>query len=215
MGSIKLSKKLVQGIGVNDSDYIVKKFESYINLNGDKKRRLIWVCPFYQKWGSMLTRCYSEKYQERHPTYKDCTVCEEWTTFSNFKKWMQGQDYQGKHLDKDLKEEGNKIYSPEKCLFLSPRVNSFMISRKASRGEFLLGVYWHKRDKKFQSSCMNPFTNKLEYLGCFTNELEAHKSWKKRKIELAIELSELPENKYLCDLLIKRYTFEENEICKY
>ena len=99
-----MSKKLVQGIGVNDSDYIVKKFESYINLNGDKKRRLIWVCPFYQKWGSMLTRCYSEKYQERHPTYKDCTVCEEWTTFSNFKKWMQGQDYQGKHLDKDLKE---------------------------------------------------------------------------------------------------------------
>ena len=210
-----MKKKLAYGVGVNDADYFVQKFESYIDLNGQKKRRLLWTCPFYLKWTNMLKRCYSEKYHEKSPTYKDCTVCEEWLTFSNFKKWMESKDYQGKQLDKDLIEEGNKIYSPEKCLFVSQRVNSFMTSRKSSRGDCLLGVCWNKRDKKFHSQCMNPFTKKPEYLGYFTNELEAHKAWKKRKLELAIELSELPESKYLGDLLIKRYTFEENEICNY
>ena len=210
-----MKKKLVQGVGVNDSDYIVKKFESYINLNGDKKRRLIWVCPFYQKWGSMLKRCYSGRLHEKYPTYKNCIACEEWLIFSNFKKWMENQDYIDKQLDKDLIEEGNKIYSPDKCLFLSPMVNLFMTSSKATRGDCLLGVSFKKHAKKFQSSCKNPLTNKIEYLGVFSNELDAHKSWKNKKLEHAIALSELPENKYLGDLLIKRYTFEEDEICEY
>lgn len=210
-----MKKKLVYGIGINDADYITQKFESYIDYNGKKKQRRVWVCHFYEKWKDMLKRCYSDKYHEKQPTYKDCIVCEEWLTFSNFKEWMQDQFYQGKQLDKDLIEEGNKTYSPEKCLFLSRTVNAFMVSRKAVRGNYLLGVCWHKRDKKFISKCMNPFTNKLEYLGYFSNELSAHKAWKKRKLELAIELSSLPENKYLGDLLIKRYTFEEDEICNY
>ena len=210
-----MEKKLVYGVGINDADYVVQKFENYIDSNGKKIRRRIWVCPFYERWNSMLERCYSKKLHEKYPTYKDCTVYEEWLTFSNFKKWMENQDYQGKHLDKDLKEEGNKIYSSDKCLFLNPRVNSFMTSRKASRGEFLLGVYWNKPSKKFRSKCMNPFTNKQEHLGYFTNEIESHKAWKKRKLEHAIALSELPENKYLGGLLIKRYTFKEDEICDY
>lgn len=207
-------KKLVYG-GVNDADYVVKKQEYYIDSNGKKRQRLLWVCPFYRKWTSMLTRCYSTKFHEKYPTYKGCAVFEEWLTFSNFKKWMKYQDYIDKHLDKDLIEEGNKVYSPEKCLFLSHTVNSFMTSREASRGDYLLGVCWHKRDKKFQSNCMNPFTNKQEHLGYFSNELDAHKAWKKKKLEHAIALSELPENKYLEDLLIKRYTFKEDEICEY
>ena len=206
MGLFLSNRKLVHGVGVNDANYSVTKTD-----NG----RQTWMCPFYKRWKSMLKRCYSEKYHEKYPTYIDCTVFKEWLIFSNFKKWMESKDYIDKHLDKDLIEEGNKIYSPEKCLFLNQMVNKFMTSRKAARGELLLGVTWNKQRKKFHSQCKNPFTNKDGYLGLFTRELEAHKAWQKKKLEHAIDLSELHENKYLGDLLIKRYTFEENEICTY
>ena len=208
-------KKLVCGIGVNDADYVVQKKEDWYDESGKRRQRRVWACPFYDKWKNMLVRCYSEKEHEKRPNYKDCIVCEEWLTFSNFKKWMEDQDYIGKHLDKDLIEEGNKVYSPEKCLFLSPLVNTFMITRKNDRGKYLLGVSLENKSERFRSECSNPFTKSREYLGCFTSELDAHNKWKSRKLELAYKLSNLPENHYLEDLLIKRYIFEEDEICKY
>lgn len=50
-----------------------------------------------------------------------CSVCEEWLTFSNFKRWMEQQDYEGKALDKDLLVSQNKTYSSETCVFV-PRI---------------------------------------------------------------------------------------------
>ena len=38
----------------------------------------------YKLWQHMLQRCYSEKYHETHPTYKNCTVCQRWLCFANF-----------------------------------------------------------------------------------------------------------------------------------
>ncbi len=103
----------VCGIGINDADYKVLP-----RVNGKQL-----ICPYYQRWVSMIKRCYSEKTQERQPTYKGCTVCDEWLTFSNFKVWMEKQDWRGKQLDKDVIMSGNKVYSPDYCSFITQKEN--------------------------------------------------------------------------------------------
>ena len=195
-------KKLVCGVGINDADYVVKKWET-IEVDGKMKKTLVWVCPFYRTWHSMLERCYSAKTQDKHPTYKGCTVSEEWKTFSNFRAWMVIQDWEGKQLDKDLLVEGNKVYSAVTCIFLSHSVNSFTTDRGNDRGEWMIGVSWDKG--KFMSRCSNPFTKKVEYLGRFTCEFEAHQEWLKRKLELAKELAAIQTDKRVAEALTQRY----------
>ena len=177
-------KSLIHGVGVNDADYVTRKFET---ING--KQKLVWDCPFYSKWVSMLTRCYSPKWQEKEPTYKGCTVIEEWKIFSNFRNWMIEQDYEGKHLDKDIIVEGNKVYSPETCVFVPQEVNKFLNNHGNNRGDCPIGVSFNKPNGKFVSQCNNPFNKKREYLGRFTCPNEAHLAWKARKHELACMLA--------------------------
>ena len=178
-------RKKLCGVGINDADYNVRE---YAIVGG--KNRIVRRCPFYVTWADMLVRCYSEKCQLKNPTYKGCSVCDEWLTFSGFKAWMEEQDWQDKQLDKDLLKDGNKIYSPEYCLFVDRKINMLVVDRGASRGEYMIGVCWHKATCKFVSQCSNPFTSKQEHLGLFTNELEAHLAWKARKHELACQLAE-------------------------
>lgn len=201
-----MKKKLVQGVGINDAVYAVNKWETIVTVDGERKRKLVWGCPCYETWRSMLKRCYSDKQQERQPTYKGCTVSVEWLTFSNFKNWMMNQDWEGKQLDKDLLVKGNKVYNSESCVFVSPMVNSFVTDCGASRGQWLLGVYWDKKAGKFQSRCRNPFTKKQEYIGSFVCEQEAHEAWLKRKIELAHELASIQTDPRVAKALIERYT---------
>jgi len=198
-------KKLVHGVGTNNADYAVVKWEESGYIDGKRKQKLVWFCPFYRVWQSMLERCYSAKYQERYPTYKGCTVLEEWHTFSNFRAWMVTQDWEGKQLDKDLLFEGNKLYSPDTCVFVTPSVNTFANDCGSSRGEWLIGVYWHKPTEKFLARCSNPFTKKLEHLGYFTCEQEAHNAWAKRKLELAHLLAAEQEDPRVAKALIDRY----------
>lgn len=199
-------KKLVYGVGNNDADYVTQRFETIGYVSGEQKQKLVWKCPYYERWGHMLARCYSAKYQENKPTYKGCSVSTEWHTFSSFRMWMEGQDWQGKHLDKDLLFEGNKVYSHETCVFVSPLVNTFTIDSGAARGELMIGVSWHKRDGKFESRCKNPFTKKGEYLGQFTCEVEAHEAWLKRKQELAHELAAIQTDERVAKALVDRYS---------
>lgn len=204
---IKLgTSKLVYGVGINDADYVVQKTVTIRDVNGKRKRRLVWACHFHSAWNSMLQRCYSTKFQDRKPTYKGCSVSEEWKTFSNFRAWMVTQEWQGKQLDKDLLFSGNKVYSKETCVFVSKVVNTFTIDCGASRGEWLIGVYWNKKRGKFQSQCNNPFTKKREGLGYFTGEQEAHQAWLKRKLELATLLAAEQTDERVAKALVERYT---------
>lgn len=154
----------------------------------------------------MFKRCYSKILHERCPTYIGCTVSEDWLTFTNFKAWMKKQDWEGLQLDKDLLFEGNKLYSSDTCVFVSPMVSSFTIDCRSARGEWLIGVCWNKERAKFQSNCRNPFTGKLEYLGYFDCEQEAHNAWRKRKLELAHELAAIQTDERVAKALIGRYS---------
>lgn len=197
MGKVRKSKKLIRGFGINDADYDVTRYE-----DGKKVS-----CYFYQTWKNMLERCYSEKKQVERPTYRGCTVCDEWLTFSNFKAWMEQQEWRGKQLDKDLLKDGNKVYCPEWCIFVDRKINSFVTDSGASRGKYMIGASWDKASNKFASNCNNPFTSKQEKLGYFTDELQAHLAWKARKHELACELadSDLVTDPRLSEVLRTRY----------
>ena len=199
-------KKLVYGVGINDAGYVVEKRETIGYVDGKQNQKTVWVCPYYQVWVNMLRRCCYAKFQERNPTYKGCSVAEEWLTFSAFKQWMEKQDWEELQLDKDLLFEGNKVYSASTCVFVTPAVNLFTNDCRASRGEWLIGVDWHKASQKFRANCHNPFTKKLEYLGLFTSEMEAHRAWKKRKLELARELAAIQTDQRVAKALIDRYS---------
>lgn len=78
----------------------------------------------HSTWRSMLNRCYNSGSLARRPTYKGCTVCSEWHDFQNFAKWYEVNYKDGLHLDKDIKMQGNREYSPETCSFVTPQLNA-------------------------------------------------------------------------------------------
>lgn len=197
--------KLISGVGINDADYLTQLNETFVSPSGELRQRVLWRCPYYTKWTDMIRRCYSEKELLKRPTYKDCTVCEEWLRFSNFRSWMEAQDWEGKHLDKDLLDYGNKLYSPETCRFIPPLVNKFIKESRETRGKLPIGVCWHERDGKFVSQCSNPFNGKREFLGYFSTPEDAHLAWLKRKLILATEISLQLDDKDVARALINRY----------
>ena len=194
-----MAKKLVYGHGINDSDV---QLSITTKLNG--KRAVLWQCEFYSKWLYMLQRCYSKSFQKSRPTYKGCQVCKEWLTFSNFKAWMETQEWKEKELDKDILVSGNKLYSPETCAFVHRLLNSFSGSKNNANG-FLEGVSFFKRDGTFRSQAQNPFTGKNEHIGYFVSEIEAHQAWRNRKHEHALKLADLQTDPRVAAALRTRY----------
>lgn len=88
----------------------------------------------YHLWKSMLCRCYNKK-DNSYKFYgaKGITVCEEWYNYQNFAEWCHAQDgfwKDGYHLDKDLKVEGNTIYSPLTCQFIPREVNCSHLNKR-------------------------------------------------------------------------------------
>ena len=198
-------KATIFGEGINDSGYVTQKSEYISRGDGTYYKKLLWFCPYYSSWRGMITRCYSKAFQKKYPAYIGCTVSEEWKTFSNFKSWMEEQDWEGKHLDKDLLIDGNKVYSRETCLFIPNMINNFIVDNKASRGEFPVGVMWDNNWGKFRASVRNYSTKKQEHLGSFICPNEAHKAWGKRKYELAVQLAAEQTDERVSKALVSRY----------
>ena len=140
----------------------------------------------YDTWNKMLERCYGEKYQKIHPTYKDCEVCDDWLNFQTFAKWYYLNYYicDGDRmcLDKDILYKNNKVYSPDNCIFVPARINKLFTKRQQCRGESPIGT---QIDKK----CTNTIyivtchgcDNKMHYLGRYRSFDEAFNVYKEFK----------------------------------
>lgn len=141
----------------------------------------------YSVWKSMLRRCYSDKEQKKHTTYKDCYVCPEWLNYSNFKKWFNDNYYEidGEQmaLDKDILVKGNKTYSPNTCVFVTQNINKLFVKSNKTRGKYPIGVSFNKDVNKYQVHC-NIFYNgksKLKHLGYYNTIEDAFKVYKESK----------------------------------
>lgn len=192
-------KKSLYGIGINDAPYPVQLYEEV-----DGKIKQVFMCPYYQKWKSMFSRCYSIKYQERCPSYIGCAVAEEWHYFMTFRKWMVEQDWEGKHLDKDLLNKGNKIYSPDTCIFIDAKVNLFINDKLSSDRELPVGVVFQTQIKRYQAKCNDVF-GKNRHLGCFGNPEEASIAYQQFKYEQAILLASMQTDPRVAQALLDRY----------
>lgn len=192
--------KLIHGIGINDADYNIARY----GLVGDKNQ-IIWRCPYYIRWKNMLARCYSEKYREKRPTYIDCYVVDQWKYFSNFKAWMETQDWEGKDLDKDILFKNNKAYGPDTCVFVDDKTNKFLVDRAANRGEFPIGVCWHIPKGLYMAQCWSVKTGKQKNLGYFRTPEEAHQAWLAFKLKQAYILASEQTDERVAKALIERY----------
>lgn len=189
---LKTKAKLVFGVGINDADYHIGKKE-YI----DGKYKIVWMCPFYITWKEMLRRCYDKNLHDRLPSYKDCSVCNEWLYFSKFKSWMETQDWKEKELDKDIILVGNKFYSPQTCVFVSSRVNLFIREKRKNNG-LPAGVFLTKSGK-YQANGNGKF------LGYYETAEQAHSVWLAFKLEKAYELAKEQSDERVAKGLIDRY----------
>ncbi len=197
------ARKLIYGVGINDSDYVTVKREFIIGEDGRKKRIIVWRCPFFATWRSMLARCYSETYLKSRPSYEGCSVCEEWLTFSNFKAWMCTQDWEGKELDKDILIRGNRVYCPNTCVFVYNDINSFVKVEEFSRGLCLPGVHIHTQDGRFCARVS--VAGKVQHIGLFKSEEDAHSAWKREKYLQVIQMqNRIPEKVF--QALLERYS---------
>ena len=201
--------KLVCGVGINDLPYRVHVWEELPKIGGKRVQKLVFRCPYYEAWKSMLERCHSEKYLESKPSYIGTSICNEWVYASEFKKWMEHQDCEGKCLDKDIIVPGSKLYSPETCAFVLKATNNFVIASDATRGDYPIGVYLCKQTGKYRAHCNNPFTEKKESLGYFSTPEEAHEAWRKRKHEIAQRVAATESDPRIVEALKKKYSFEE------
>ncbi len=137
----------------------------------------------YALWQSMLKRCYSDVYKKKRPTYEGCKCSENFLHYEYFYEWCQSQvgfGNEGWHLDKDLLVKGNKVYNESTCVFIPSEINLVLTKCTASRGECLIGVSWHKRDKAFKAQ-VNKNKGKQEHLGFFNTEIEAFHAYKVAK----------------------------------
>ena len=156
----------VYGVGV-----VGTKYPTMINGRNTKE---------YGLWQNMLTRCYNDTYKNKQPTYIGCEVSNNFKSYEYFYEWGNRQigfNVEGWHLDKDLLVKGNKVYSEYSCVFLPNEINLLLVKCTASRGEYLIGVYWSKTANAFKATVRK---NKggQNHLGYFNTELEAYNAYK-------------------------------------
>ena len=184
------SKKLVYGKGV--------KGNSAISLNGRHIKA-------YATWRNMLMRCYNSACHKLRPTYIGCSVSNEWLYFPTFKEWFDANYVEGWHLDKDLLLNGNKIYSPDTCIFAPRQINLLFTDNGRSRGEYPIGVCFNKNTGKFMAHVS--IDGKEQHIGYFDDPNEAYEAYliakKSNVIRMANEWREKIQPK-LYDALIRK-----------
>lgn len=166
--------KTVGGWGVNDLGYEVG---GRIIVDGVRKFKV--TCPFYVKWQSMINRTHNPKYKQNQKTYEEASIVEGWKYASNFKSWMETQDWEEYHLDKDILIPGSKEYGPNACCFVPQYINNLITQRTASRGQYPLGVHYNKAKSPYKATCHNGYEK--VYLGRFSDPISAHRAWQEAK----------------------------------
>ena len=125
-------------------------------------------------------------------TYIGCEASEEFHNFQNFGSWDSENYYTVKNevmcLDKDILVKGNKIYSPETCIYVPQTINGLFTKNDNKRGKSVIGTTPVNGKYRVLCRIINPKTgkSKQEHLGYYDTELEAfqiYKYYKERNIK--------------------------------
>ena len=158
----------------------------------------------YTAWYNMLFRCYNEKEQEKHPTYKDCTVVDEWYNLQVFAEWYENNYTEGFELDKDILVKGNKVYSPKTCRLIPKEIDTVLVSCNKSRGELPIGVMKH--ENKFEVQISNKGVK--GWVGYFNTIQEAFQAYKKTKEKIIKKLSDKYRQQIAEDIYQALYNYQ-------
>ena len=169
-----ISKIKYKTIAWNDCNYPISK-----TIDGKR----VW-CPYYLVWRRMIDRVYAKSYHKTRPTYKQCDLCSDWHTFSNFKRWMMRQDWVDKQLDKDLIAPNNKTYSPETCVFVTHKLNNLLVEHKNASKCLPKGVY---KESTNSYRARIKIDNKDVGLGSYRKPSEARKAYVEAKRKVILE----------------------------
>lgn len=125
----------------------------------------------YSVYTKVIKRCYDEAVHKKQPTYRDCTISNEWLCFNTFAEFYENNPFYGLgyDLDKDLLVRGNKHYSAETCVMLPVEINRALAGNPLNEtGRY--GVT--KKHNRYQARCTVE-ENERKYLGSFLTLEEA------------------------------------------
>ena len=142
----------------------------------------------YNLWQALLSRCYCDKFHVKCPTYKDCSVSDNFKYYPYFKEWCNNQigfnvlDDKGNHfeLDKDLLIKGNKVYSEDTCCFVPQEINSLQFSKQRKESNLPKGVSYEARTDKYKAQIGGKGKLKT-FIGRYTTPDEAFQAYKQAK----------------------------------
>lgn len=107
------------------------------------------------------------------------------------------------HLDKDILIKGNKIYSPNTCIFVPQKINSLFTKRNSVRGEYPIGVTYSKKNHKFE-----PQVQGRGWLGYYDTPEESFEVYKKNKEKRIKEIADEYKNKIPIKLYDALYDYK-------
>ena len=152
-----------------------------VGFFGSKQRSLGDCRKSYDTWRHMMYRCYDEMSSETHPTYDGCTVCDEWHNFTLFNQWYSDNYIDGHHLDKDVRVDGNKVYSPSTCKFITIAENQmhshakvYEVTTPCGTVEIVSPLSAYCKDNGLSQPNMNKVAN---------GERKHHKGYKVKALE--------------------------------
>lgn len=145
-----------------------------------------------QMWNNMYTRCYNHNYHKGSPNYTDCEICPEWTEDrQSFREWVRENYYscddERVDLDKDILVKGNKIYSPDTCIFAPHSINSLFENSVIRQPEYM------KQSNTYKMGIM--INGKKMTIGYFPTELEAKQAYILHKTAALIAKADLYKDK--------------------
>ena len=141
----------------------------------------------YEDWYNLLKRIGNKVNNSRSLAYEDAILVEEWYNFQNYAEWWYANKYdvEGETMcvDKDILNKGNKIYSPDTCIFVPERINMLFINTLKKGRKYPIGVHYMKANGKYVAQCsiMCNGEQKGIYLGLYNTPKEAFLVYKEFK----------------------------------
>lgn len=135
---------------------------------------------FYKTFNRMMERSYDKTYKSKYTSYNDVKVAAMWHNLQLFAEWCEENYYEiseeRMELDKDIMIKNNKIYAPDRCLFVPRHINTLFRKRR-KENNLPIGVI--QRSEKYEARI---YKNDLRCsLGSYPTPEEAFDAYKEAK----------------------------------